>query len=141
MEKREFLKIMGATAISVAVAPYLVAQEKDVEIAKYAEGKPKEEAMKVWKTEPEDKHTPVVKVTREGEVAVVSINVTKHPQSESHFIDRVELWSDKLIFASDIMPVLGVSDVVCRLKLPADTKLTAVSHCNKHGYYQSPVTL
>lgn len=133
MKKREFLQIVGTTAVVMAATPMLTAQEKTVEA-------PKEEE---WKNEPENKHTPVVKVTREGEVATVTIDVSKHPQSAEHYIDGVELRDEKKakIFTATILPVTGVSVVVCQLKLAAGTKLTALSHCNKHGIYQAPVTL
>lgn len=136
MKKREFLKILGATSVAAFVATNV----------KASDSKPEEkpaEAVEEWKNDPEDKHSPVVTVTREGDVSTVTINVSKHPQTAEHFIDGVELRDDKKakIFTATILPVSGVSIVVCKLKLAAGTKLTALSHCNKHGYYQAPVVL
>lgn len=138
MKKREFLKILGVSSIAVVAASHLKASDEKTEEVKKEEPKGEE-----WKLEPEDKHSPVVKVTREGDISTISINTTKHPQSAEHFIDGIELRdANKVkVFSATISAVSGVSTVVCQLKLPVGTKLTALSHCNKHGYYQAPVVL
>lgn len=134
MKKREFLKILGVTSIAAVATSQLKSFDEKKEEAK---------AEEEWKNDPQDKHSPVVKVTREGEVSTITIDVTKHPQSAEHFIDGVELRdANKVkVFTATITPVSGVSSVICQLKLPVGTKLTALSHCNKHGYYQAPVVL
>lgn len=136
MKKREFLKIIGVTSVATLVATNVKASDSKQE-AKAPE------AVEEWKNDPEDKHTPIVTVVREGDISTITINVSKHPQTAEHFIDGVELRDEKKakIFSSTIIPVSGVSIVVCKLKLPVGTKLTALSHCNKHGIYQAPVVL
>ncbi len=136
MKKREFLKILGATSVATLVAVNVKSSDSKVE-------EKAKDAGEEWHDDPEDKHTPIVTVAREGDISTVTINVSKHPQTAEHFIDGVELRDEKKakIFTSTIIPVSGVSIVVCKLKLPVGTKLTALSHCNKHGYYQAPVVL
>lgn len=134
MKKREFLQILGATSIAMVAGSVIKAQEQT------AIQKSKDEE---WHNDPENKHTPIVKVKREGDIATVEFNVVKHPQNSDHYIDGVELRDENkaIIFKANILPVIGVSIVECQLKLAVGTKLTALSHCNKHGYYQAPVVL
>jgi desulfoferrodoxin (superoxide reductase-like protein) len=138
MKKREFLKILGVTSVAVVAASQLKASDEKTEVVKKVEVKAEE-----WKSEPENKHTPIVKVTREGDVSTLTIDVTKHPQTADHYIDGIEIRDENKakIFSSSIAAVGGVSIVTCQLKLAVGTKLTALSHCNKHSYYQAPVVL
>lgn len=139
MKKREFLKILGVTSVAAVAATQLKASDEKV-----AEEPKKEEAKgEEWKNEPDNKHSPVVKVTREGDVSTITVDVTKHPQTAEHYIDGIEIRdaNKAKIFSATISAVGGVSTAVCQLKLPVGTKLTALSHCNKHGYYQAPVVL
>ena len=138
MKKREFLKILGVTSVAVVAASQLSASDQKTEEVKKAEPKAEE-----WKNEPDDKHTPIVKVSREGDVSTLTIDVSKHPQTAEHFIDGIEIRDENKakIFSSSITAVSGVSIVTCKLKLAVGTKLTALSHCNKHSYYQAPVVL
>ena len=138
MKKREFLKILGVTSVAVVAASHIKASDEKVEETKKAAPKAEE-----WKNEPDNKHTPIVKITREGDVSTLTIDVTKHPQTAEHFIDGIEIRDENKakIFSSSISAVGGVSIVTCQLKLAVGTKLTALSHCNKHAYYQAPVVL
>ena len=138
MKKREFLKILGVSSIAVVAASHLKASDEKTDEVKKEEPKAEE-----WKLEPENKHHPIVKVTREGDISTITVDVTKHPQTADHYIDGIEIRdANKVkIFSATISAVGGVSTATCQLKLAVGTKLTALSHCNKHGYYQAPVVL
>lgn len=128
MNKREFLKLAGAASVASLVVTGLRAEEKHADAE--------------WKNEPEDKHSPRVSASREGDVVEIKIDVTKHPQTAEHFIDEVCVHDENkaLLFSAKILPVTGVSQVLCKLKVAEGTKLIAVSHCNKHGFYRADFT-
>ncbi|PCJ62220.1 MAG: hypothetical protein COA79_03940 [Planctomycetota bacterium] len=131
MKKREFLKFMGVATASLVASGTLMASKKKKDTA----GK--------WKNDAGNKHTPVVKTTRSGDTVKLELDTTKHPQSEDHFIDYLEVYSSdkKKLFSAKIDSKSGVSKVSCHLKLAKGTKVYAVSHCNKHDYYQREVTV
>lgn len=139
MKKREFLKILGVTSVAAVAATQLRASDGKAN----EESKKEEPKGEEWKNDPTDKHSPIVKVTREGDISTITIDVTKHPQTAEHFIDGIEIRdaNKAKIFSATILAVSGVSTAVCQLKLPVGTKLTALSHCNKHGYYQAAIVL
>ncbi len=130
MNKREFLKLAGAASVMTVVATGLRADPKKV-------------TEEEWHLDPEDKHTPVVSFVRTGDLVEIKMDVTLHPQTAEHFIDEVRVHDEKraVLFSSVILPVTGVSYVVCKLKAAEGTKLTAVSHCNKHGVYRADFTV
>ena len=89
-----------------------------------------------------NKHMPVVTSERRGEDAVVSFTV-KHPQGAAHHIMNVRLFDENRveIASVDFSPTLSTPQASMSLRLPAGTKLYAVSNCNKHGLWYSEFTV
>jgi|FLOH01.1.fsa_nt_gi desulfoferrodoxin-like iron-binding protein len=83
-----------------------------------------------------NKHMPVVKVTREGEESTVVIDVP-HVQNAAHHISYVRVYTENRIevASAEFNTTLSTPRATMTLRLPAGTKLFAVSDCNKHGIW------
>jgi superoxide reductase len=83
-----------------------------------------------------EKHIPEVTVSREGEVAVITVQV-KHPQTAEHHISTFKIYNENRIELTEfnLHPELSQPRATFYLKLPAETRLIATTDCNIHGIW------
>ncbi len=142
MNRREALKVVGATAVLAAVG---------------AEAKMKEEHMNRLAMKPKDpahmekgelKHSP--QITLKGKDAkgytLVEITIGQggiiHPSTPDHWIDFISLSVDgKLVGKSMLEPEISRGATSFSVKLDNVKTLTAKSGCNLHGIWSTTVSV
>jgi desulfoferrodoxin-like iron-binding protein len=93
----------------------------------------------------ENKHTPSIDCTREGDKLRVHINIghgVPHPNQPDHFIEWYELRvNDVPVERFAFGAVVADPDVTCVLNgIDAGSKITAIESCNLHGLWAWDVT-
>ena len=142
MNRREALKVAGATAMMIAVS---------------AEAKMMEEHMIRIEMKPKDptkmekgelKHSPQVTIKEKDAKGYTLIEITIgqggiiHPSTPDHWIDFIELYADeKLVGKSTLEPEISRGAASFAVKLDSVKVLKARSGCNLHGIWTTTVTL
>lgn len=127
MNRRKSLKMTAAAAAGLAIAA--TAQEKKDDVMMEGGWQFKELGY--------EKHIPVVDVKRDGEVAVITVNVLKHPQTAEHHISTFKIYTAERIEITrcELDPVMSVLETTFFLKIPEGTDLIATTDCNIHGLW------
>ena len=136
MNRRDALKVVGATALLAAVG---------------AEAKMKEEYMNRLEMKPKNpakmekgelKHSPLITIKEKDAkgYTLVEISVGQggiiHPSTPDHWIDFISLSADgKLIGKSTLEPEISRGVASFALKLDNVKTLTAKAGCNLHGIW------
>ena len=136
MNRREALKVVGATAVLAAVG---------------AEAKMKEEYMNRTQMKAKNpakmdkgelKHSPQITIKSKDAKGYSAIEITVgqggiiHPSTPDHWIDFISLSADgKLIGKSTLEPEISRGTALFSVKLDNVKSLTATSGCNLHGIW------
>ena len=136
MNRREALKVVGATAVLAAVG---------------AEAKMKEEYMNRTQMKAKNpakmdkgelKHSPQITIQGKDAKGYSAIEITVgqggiiHPSTPDHWIDFISLSADgKLIGKSTLEPEISRGTALFSVKLDNVKSLTATSGCNLHGIW------
>ncbi|MFT5660010.1 MAG: superoxide reductase [Sulfurimonas sp.] len=142
MNRREALKVVGATAVLAAVG---------------AEAKMKEEHMNRTQMKPKDsanmdkgelKHSPQVTVKGKDAKGYTLVEITVgqggiiHPSTPDHWIDFISLSADgKLIGKSTLEPEISRGAASFSVKLDNVQSLTAIAGCNLHGIWTTTISI
>lgn len=142
MNRREALKVVGASALLVAVG---------------AEAKMKEEHMNRLEMKPKNpakldkgelKHSPQVTIKDKDAKGYTLVEITVgqggiiHPSTPDHWIDFISLSADgKLIGKSTLEPEISRGAASFALKLDNVKTLTAKAGCNLHGIWTTTVSV
>ena len=142
MNRREALKVVGATAVLAAVG---------------AEAKMKEEYMNRLEMKPKNpakmekgelKHSPKVTLKAKDAKGYTTVEITVgqggivHPSTPDHWIDFISLSADgKLIGKSTLEPEISRGVASFAVKLDNVKTLVAKSGCNLHGIWTTTVSL
>ncbi|HSK47829.1 MAG TPA: desulfoferrodoxin family protein [Coriobacteriia bacterium] len=92
----------------------------------------------------ENKHTPNMECTREGDKLRVHVwmgHGVPHPNQPDHFIEWIDvLVNDLPVERFTFGAVVADPDVTCLLNVEPGSKLTAIESCNLHGLWAWDVT-
>lgn len=92
----------------------------------------------------ENKHTPNIECTREGDKVRVHVTMghgVSHPNQADHFIEWIDLFvNDAPVERFAFGAVVADPDVTCVLNVDAGAKITALESCNLHGLWAWDVT-
>lgn len=87
----------------------------------------------------ENKHTPNLEVSREGDRLKVHAwmgHGVSHPNQPDHFIEWIELFVDDApVERFTFGAVVADPDVTCLMNADAGSKITAMASCNLHGLW------
>jgi len=142
MNRREVLKVVGATALLAAVG---------------AEAKMKEEYMNRLEMKPKNpakmekgelKHSPKITIKDKDAKGYTLVEITVgqggiiHPSTPDHWIDFISLSVDgKLIGKSTLEPEISRGATSFAVKLDNVKTLTAKAGCNLHGIWTTTTSL
>jgi superoxide reductase len=91
------------------------------------------------------KHTPFITFERQGDTAVVSVEVgheVPHPNGPDHYITWIELYiGDATLARLDLSPAVTAPRWSLPVSLPAGTMIRSVAHCNLHGIWAYETTI
>ena len=138
MNRREALKVAGATAVLAAVG---------------ADAKMKEEYMNRTQMKPKNpakldkgelKHSPQVTIKDKDAKGYTLVEITVgqggivHPSTPDHWIDFIALYADgKLVGKTTLEPEISRGVASFAVKLDGVKTLTAKAGCNLHGIWTS----
>ncbi len=92
----------------------------------------------------ENKHTPNIACTRDGDKLNVSVTMghgVPHPNQPDHFIEWIDLLVNDAPVARFTFGAVVVDPTVnCVLNVEPGVKLTAIESCNLHGLWAYDVT-
>ena len=142
MNRREALKVVGATAVLAAVG---------------AEAKMKEEYMNRLEMKPKNpakmekgelKHSPQVTIKDKDAKGYTLVEITVgqggivHPSTPDHWIDFISLSADgTLIGKSTLEPEISRGAASFAVKLDNVKTLTAKAGCNLHGIWTTTISV
>ena len=142
MNRREALKVVGATALLTAVG---------------AEAKMKEEYMNRLEMKPKNpskmekgelKHSPKITIKEKDAkgYTLVEINVGQggiiHPSTPDHWIDFISLSADGILIGkSTLEPEISRGTASFSVKLDNVKSLTARAGCNLHGIWTTTISV
>ncbi len=142
MNRRDALKVVGATAVLAAVG---------------AEAKMKEEYMNRLEMKPKNpakmekgelKHSPQVTIKDKDAKGYTLVEITVgqggiiHPSTPDHWIDFISLSADgKLIGKSTLEPEISRGTASFSVKLDKVKTLTAKAGCNLHGIWSTTISI
>ncbi|HEX9092966.1 MAG TPA: desulfoferrodoxin family protein [Coriobacteriia bacterium] len=93
----------------------------------------------------EKKHTPFVTLEPMGNKVRISVEVgheVPHPNGTDHYITSIEVYTGPVPLARFYFtPVTAYPVVSVVAALPAGTVITAVGHCNLHGFWSYEQTV
>ena len=142
MNRREVLKVVGATALLAAVGAEAKMQE---EYMNRLEMKPKNPA-KMEKGEL--KHSPKITIKDKDAKGYTLVEITVgqggiiHPSTPDHWIDFISLSVDgKLIGKSTLEPEISRGATSFAVKFDNVKTLTAKAGCNLHGIWTTTTSL
>ncbi|MCD6337820.1 MAG: hypothetical protein J7M29_00360 [Verrucomicrobia bacterium] len=136
INRREALKKVAVVGTAAAAAG-AVAAKAQADVYNFANEEDQVEVVGGWLTSKKgNKHMPIVKVEREGDIATIAVEV-KHPQGAMHHIEAVHLYDeDRLLIASAYFhPERSKPKATFALRVPQGAKLLAVGDCNLHGLW------
>lgn len=142
MNRRDALKVFGATAVVAAVG---------------AEAKMKEEYMNRLEMKPKNpqkmekselKHSPQITIGKKDSKGYTLVEITVgqggiiHPSTKDHWIDFISLEADGELIGKNILePEISRGLTVFAVKLDGIKKLTAKAGCNLHGIWTTEVLI
>lgn len=142
MNRREVFKVVGSTALLMAVGAEARMEEKDMN---RLEMKP-ENPSKMEKGEL--KHSPEILLKDKDAKGYTLVEVTVgrngiiHPSTPDHWIDLISLSIDgKLIGKSHLEPEISRGFASFAVKLDNVKTLTARAGCNLHGIWTTTITI
>ena len=142
MDRREVFKVVGSTALLMAVGAEARTEE---EYKNRLEMKPKNPA-KMEKDEL--KHSPEITIKDKDAKGYTLVEVTIgksgiiHPSTPNHWIDFISLAIDgKLIGKSNLEPEISRGFATFAVKLDNAKTLTARAGCNLHGIWTTTITI
>ncbi|MEA1983439.1 MAG: desulfoferrodoxin family protein [Campylobacterota bacterium] len=138
MNRREALKVVGATAVVAAVG---------------AEAKEQEPYMNRMEMKPQNpaklnkgelKHSPLITLKGKDAKGYTTVEITVgqggivHPSTPDHWIDFISLWADdKLVGKSTLEPEISRGIASFAVKLDNVKMLSSKAGCNLHGIWTS----
>ena len=142
MNRRDAIKVVGATAILAAVSSEAKMGMIDMN---RMEMKP-ENSSKMKKGEL--KHTPQITIKGKDSKGYTFVEITvgqggiMHPSTQDHWIDFIELYADgKLVGKSTLEPEISRGAALFSVKLDNVKTLKAKSGCNIHGIWTSTLSV
>lgn len=79
-----------------------------------------------------EKHVPVIEKNENGEI-IIKIGSVAHPMDEDHYIEWIELITDKKVFRKNLKP----GDAPVAKFSVSEDSVSARAYCNIHGLWQS----
>jgi len=142
MNRRDAIKVVGATAILAAVSSEAKMGMIDMN---RMEMKP-ENSSKMKNGEL--KHTPQITIKGKDAKGYTFVEITvgqggiMHPSTQDHWIDFIELYADgKLVGKSTLEPEISRGAALFSVKLDNVKTLKAKSGCNIHGIWTSTLSV
>ncbi len=142
MNRREALKVVGATALLTAVGSEAKMLEEHMN---RLDMKPKDPSKM---DEGELKHSPQITIKEKDAKGYTIVEITVgqggiiHPSTPDHWIDYISLYADdKLVGKNILEPEISRGATLFAVKLDKVKTLTAKAGCNLHGIWTSTVSL
>lgn len=142
MNRREALKVVGATAVVAAVGAEAKEQKPYMN---RMEMKPKN-PLKLNKGEL--KHSPKITIKDKDASGYTTVEITVgqggiiHPSTKNHWIDFISLWADqKLVGKSTLEAEISRGVASFAVKLDNVQTLSAKAGCNLHGIWTTTLAV
>ena len=142
MNRRDAIKVVGATAILAAVSSEAKMGMIDMN---RTEMKPQNSSDM---QKGELKHTPLITVKGKDATGYTFVEVTvgqggvMHPSTQDHWIDFIELYANgKLVGRSTLEPEISRGATSFSVKLNNVKSLKAKAGCNLHGIWTSTISV